>query len=285
MRCDIDAYTVANEVALMRDGYRGTVFMVEGDDDARLMDKFMIREDRCRLIVAYGKENALSALAILRQRGLGYHLLVMVDADYWRLTGDMPNDRDIVTTDFHDLEIDVCMSEALNSLLAEVADDTAVRKLEARQRASLRDVVLRQLQTLSVVRYANALGGLYLNFRAVELENFIDDDTADIDVDAYLTAVLEKSHPGISLAEVVGTVGLTTIRDVDLPHAVRGHDFTALVGKYLRKVIGQCAPVIGCRTHVETLLRLGYAREHLERTGLHASILEWEEDTGGSILA
>ena len=82
----IDADYVANEISLMRDSFRGTVLLVEGFDDARFFDKILAPGDTCRVSVAFGKSNALEALALLRQRRLGGDILLVLDADFWRTT-------------------------------------------------------------------------------------------------------------------------------------------------------------------------------------------------------
>ena len=280
----IDEYSIANEISVLRDTYRGTVVLVEGADDGRLMEKFRAREDRCRIVPAFGNERALRVLRILRDRGHGHSLLLILDADYWHLTGDTPDDRDIVITDFHDLEMDIAMSDAFDSVLREIGDRERVAELEHQHRVSIRLMLLREAGRIAAVRYANALRGLYLRFRDVDLESFVRDETAVIDVGGYVQAVLEKSHGGVSLGEVLSETANIRSVDSDLAQMVRGHDFAALLAVALRCLIGQCPPDIASPRHVESLLRLAFGREHFDRSALNAAILDWEARTGGVVL-
>lgn len=280
----IDEYSVANEIAFLRDVYQGSVLLVEGPDDGRLMEKFKAREDRCRVLPAFGKQRALGALRILRERGLADGLLVMLDADFWHLTGQIPDDDDIVITDFHDLEMDIVMSAAMDDLLREMADSGLVSAFEDDRGGSVVTALMRELAEVSVIRYANATRELFLRFSYVDIGRYVDEHSARVDVHDYIQAVLDQSHHGVELGEVVAAAEAVTVADSELNQAVRGHDFTILLGIALRHLLGRCPPDIGCGSHVEALLRLAYGREHFERSELYSSILSWEERTGGSVL-
>lgn len=285
MHTEINEYTIANEIALLRDVYHGSVLLVEGASDGRLMEKLKAPGDHCRVVPAFGKERALKALKLLRERALAERLLVMVDADYWRLTGDVPTDPDIVVTDFHDIEMDIAMSAALDAVVAELANKKSVAEFERSHGAPLREVMLAQLAQLSVLKYASHRQRLPLKFSAVEISEFIDEQSAEIDTDAYLRAVLDASPGDVALADVLACGASVRLSGSDLPQAVRGHDFTALLAIALRHILGSCPPGVASADVVETMFRLAFGREHLERSDLYRSITDWQDRSGGVVLA
>ena len=69
MKENLAAERIANEVRIER-GYPGhslyTFLLVEGSTDERVYKHF-IAEDKCQIIVAHSKDNAINALAILEK--------------------------------------------------------------------------------------------------------------------------------------------------------------------------------------------------------------------------
>lgn len=280
----IDEHMVANQISLLRDVYRGTILVVEGADDGRLMERFAAREDRCRVVPANGKRSALGALALLRKRGMSNFVCVVLDADFWNLSGETPDDSDVMVTDFHDLEMDIAMSDAFDTLLREIADTDLVVEFERHHGTSTRQALLRILQVVGLLRFANYQHGLFLRFRNTELEDYIHEESLEVDVNGFISAVLDDSHPGVDHASVKNCTSSFEAQDADLPQLVRGHDLASLLGVALRKTISARDRSVGCREHVESMLRLAFGRECFERTNLFSSILAWERKTGGLVL-
>jgi hypothetical protein len=108
--------------------------------------------------------------------------------------------------------MDIAMSDALDAVLREIGDGAAIARFEGERHSSVRAALLQQLARVSTVRYANACHGLYLSFRDVDISEFIDERTASIDADGYLEAVLDASHHGATLAEVLACEASATIR-------------------------------------------------------------------------
>jgi hypothetical protein len=76
----------------------GCVFLiVEGSTDKRLYQWFMA-EDRCRVIDAQSKKNAVEALAILEDEGVS-GILAIVDADFQVLEEAQPSSANLLLTE------------------------------------------------------------------------------------------------------------------------------------------------------------------------------------------
>lgn len=282
MREHLDATHTANEIGLLRDVHRGSVLVVEGADDARVFERFRAQDGLCEVVVAFGKRPALDTLKILKRRGMAKLTCVIVDADFWHLTGEVPDDPDVLLTSFHDLEMDICMTEALENVLREYADPARIAHLESVEGTDIRTVFMRRLHGISALRFANAQAGLFLRFRDTDLSPFVDPDTLRIDVERFISAVLERSKSGVNRHQVMAGAEAARVEDVDLPQVVRGHDLALVLGVAIHGVIGTCDETTA--RNVESLLRLAFGRECFERLSLHAAISSWEDRTGGVIL-
>ncbi|MCU0286443.1 MAG: DUF4435 domain-containing protein, partial [Acidobacteria bacterium] len=86
---------------MTRSLHQGAFLVVEGDTDARVFRDFI--DNTCILIPAEGKDNAVKALEMLEKSGF-QGLLVIVDADFWRLEGHKTVSMNLLLTDNHDFD-------------------------------------------------------------------------------------------------------------------------------------------------------------------------------------
>lgn len=69
MKQTVTPHIVANEVRMMRTQHKGALVIVEGPSDKSAF-LGLLRRDTCRIVIAYGKENALAAQVILEHEGV-----------------------------------------------------------------------------------------------------------------------------------------------------------------------------------------------------------------------
>lgn len=279
----LDAEAIANEICLLRDTFKGSVFVTEGCDDARLFQNFFAPEDVCAIVPAWGKSNALKVLGLLRKRGMDRGVLVGVDADFWHLTYEVPEDDAIVVTDFHDIEMDIAMSDAFDHVVREIGDHHKLASFKAALQSELRIFVLSKLHDISKARYNNYSAQLFVRFKDIPLEDFVDEDTLVVDSIGYLQLAVESSESAPDIRELIYEDMF--FEEKQLPQLVRGHDFAVCLAIAFRSMLSDCPPSVACGKHVETLLRLAYSSDHFQRSELFRAIDAWEQRTGGRLLA
>jgi hypothetical protein len=280
----IDADYVANEISLMRDSFRGTVLLVEGFDDARFFDKILAPGDTCRVSVAFGKSNALEALALLRQRRLGGDILLVLDADFWRTTGQIPSDPDIVLTEFHDLEMDMIASGALDDVLREVSSPAAIEAFSKEKSKSPLAFLIDEAYGIGLLRFLNYRDSLLLDFKAIELAEHVDHDTLSVSLEDYLADVLDASSGTLDAGELLGAIDRASRAGHEKYQIARGHDCIALLCTMLRLKLASCPQAMCEEESVCTNLRLAYTREHFDRGLLARSIREWEDSHSAVVI-
>jgi len=122
----IDGYYIAAQIRLLRQVHKGTVLILEGQDDAKIFDKF-VDHSGCKTEVAFGKPNALKALDLLEDEGV-LGVLAIVDSDFDRLLQTENNLENLYLTDLHDIDLTMFCSPALETYLREHGDKALLEK-------------------------------------------------------------------------------------------------------------------------------------------------------------
>jgi hypothetical protein len=283
----MDATYVANEISLLRDICRGAVLLVEGADDALLFEKFLSPGDTCRIRIANGKPNALEVLTLLRDRSFGDGVAVLVDADFWHLTNEEPEDADILLTEFHDLEMDMLASDAFGDLVREVVDSASLQRSADPTEPQLRATAITESAKVGALRYLNYEKDWYLDFKSVDITDHVEfNQRMVLSINGYVAELLTSSADGSLEAAVI----LTLIEDVlrgspDLYQIVQGHDCIGVLSATLQAGLLKPAWHLSTAETVESCLRLAYTRDHFGRGQLCADIEKWEDRTGYVILS
>jgi hypothetical protein len=108
----ISGFDIANTVRMAHSQRKITFFLVEGDTDVRCLRRF-VDPETCELLTCFGKSNALQA-TILLDESLEAGFVTLVDADFDRMLGTVPQSLNCVLTDAHDLNVmfGVCSIDA-----------------------------------------------------------------------------------------------------------------------------------------------------------------------------
>jgi len=109
---------IASEALMLRASALKTILLVEGTSDDKLLGSFVDKAEY-DVVIAYGKVNLLEALEILRRKD-AEGIVCLVDADFSRIDGAVIADKDIVVTEFHDLEVSLFHSSAFDRVLSEL---------------------------------------------------------------------------------------------------------------------------------------------------------------------
>ena len=181
---------IADGIHMERDypGYSLYAFLlVEGSTDERIYKHF-IAEDKCQIIVAHSKENAINTLAILeKDHFLG--VLAIVDADFMILEGMQPSSQNLLLTDIHDLELMMINSPALEKVLLELGSRDKLSKLEEKHKQDIRSLIMECAMPIGYLRWISLREKLSLKFEALKFDRFIDREDLTINVRHMITSV------------------------------------------------------------------------------------------------
>lgn len=172
----IKAEGITTRIRMMRTaGHTGAFLLVEGDDDAIFFRDFVDRT--CRIQIGYGKDKVETAIAILdRENFLG--LLGIVDADADILEGKTPFSPNLIWTDLRDIEMMFIRSRALDRLLDRFANP------ELMSPDDVRTQILTVGTPIGYWRWLSFRKNLALDFKILDLSDFIDEKTLKLDAHA-----------------------------------------------------------------------------------------------------
>lgn len=264
---------------------RKVVLVVEGQTDRRF---WAARISRSTCIISCADSRAAAILAAQDGAKHNQPVVAIVDADFDRIEGHTLAADNILVTDYHDLEVMLFVSPALERVLAEVAspDKLVARFGDAHTR--VRDDVFERAKPLGALRLLNHRHHLGFVFRKESKGGF-----------GYLAEhVCTREHWCTNLRETIKALkNYSNLHKLDETETIKrcealgehdprdlcnGHDLMAIPSVGLRKVLGtqNLRP-----EDVAERFRLAYDDAALGQTTLYATLRKWEaEHPGFAIL-
>lgn len=259
---------------------RPTAFLlVEGGSDERF---WLARVDRrsCQVRAAGSRDKALTELHTVRVEGRGGFVAVL-DADFDRLEGTLPEEPDVVWTDLHDLELMLIASPALDKVVVEACSRPKCEKLEAEEGCGVREALLSRGLEPARLRWLSRRDSLALTFRKrspdgsfryLDYAAFCDRVKWRLDLAVLVKTVLDfSSQHRIKPQDLV--LRMKSLPEADAWQLCVGHDLVGLLSVGLRSKLGNRSISI---EDLQERLRLAFERGHLEATGMFAALRRWE---------
>ena len=267
---------VANEVRMMRTEHKGTLLIVEGDTDTRTY-RNVVDQEKCRIVIAQGRPNAIGALEILDADGFR-GVLAILDSDFSRLEGAVSLSRNALLTDLHDLECMMIASPAFTRVLDEFAMPGRVEEFEKRVRCNVALALARSASAIGYLRWLSLRGNLGLKFEGLSFGKFLNQDDLLVDPQELVKAVRDHSQRhDLKESDLLSGVESLGAPGHDPWQVSCGHDVLDILSFGLRRVLASRNQADVKREALERSLRLAYERSYFAQTGLYQNIRLWEE--------
>ncbi|MEG4286022.1 DUF4435 domain-containing protein [Microcoleus sp. A006_D1] len=274
MREQISPNYIANQIRLLRtqSKYTGSFVIAEGDTDARVW-KNLVDSTKCRVEIAYNKDNVVKVLNILEKDNFA-GVLAIVDADFWILEGTFPSSSNLLLTDTHDLETMLLKSPALEKVLSEHGSEEKINNFGK----DIRQTLLESAKVIGYLRWASLKFNYALKFEGLAFSKFIDDKTLALNESKLLQTVKNNSQKlGLDEAEIIAKMDSLKTNAQDMWYVCCGHDMICILSIALCKALGtrnskQVEPDV-----LEKDLRLAYESPHFRLTQLYTAIQDWEK--------
>jgi hypothetical protein len=250
--------------------------VLEGSNDKLFYGRFF-NATACKPVLAYGKANVCEVLRILDadnfQGALG-----VVDADFDVLDGISANSPNIICGDCHDVEAMLIRSPALDHLLREFGSEQKIEAFRLRTERDIRSTLLKAATPLAYLRWYSLKLNLALRFEDLQLSQFVDRDTLDVDVPRMIIAVQNHSQRQDLDSGNLET-GVLALQDVnhDAWQLCNGQDLLAVLSIGLRSALGsQRALTVGIE-ELRRSLRLAFSEADFAASTQYHHIHAWEE--------
>jgi hypothetical protein len=274
MKRYLTANDIANNVRMMRTQHSGAILIVEGNIDLRFYKRF-VNETKCKLTSSNGKDNAIKAVDILEKNEFN-GVLTIVDADFWRLDGIKPNSPNLLLTDTHDLETMILSSDSFDTILLEFGSAPKIRKFGK----PLRETLLESALPIGLFRWLSSPNkdNLYLSFKDLSFDKFVDKKTLSVDVDSLIKEVKNNSHNS-TLDENAIKIKIIALKKArHNPWQVcSGHDLVQILSIGLKNIFGNIRAQSITKETVDGIVRTAYDSSCFYSTQLYNSIKDWEK--------
>ena len=264
---------IVDAVVFARTSTADPILFVEGGSDVELFRRFV--KQTAVVVAVGGKEKVVGAMRIVE---VERHCAVagVVDVDFGRIDGTAPQCLGLFLTDDHDMEMMIVRSRAFEDLVTALASAPKLKRFGG----DVRLAVLRGAAVIGQLRYVSWVHELSLRFEGLAIADLVGDDLS-VDGRELVRRVLAHSGRRGGGVTLEGLLELMADRGKhDLYQICCGHDVMEVLGKALRKAIGNMSGVETKREHLESILRLSYDGKLFSGTSLYRDLYRWAGENG-----
>jgi hypothetical protein len=273
MRDELTIHDIAADARMTRAAFPGTILILEGGSDLTALRSFVDYE-ACAVTVAHGKWNVLAVVSLLEADLLG--IVGIVDADFDRLENSLPSSPNILVADFHDRDLMIFASPALEKVLTVRALDRKIRSFEAQQGATIREIVLKNGAIVGIFLWMSVTCGLGLNFKDLKFKKFVGSDLS-IDIEKLVDLVVQNSpSQSMSRSELAAKIRQKMAIGHEPLELCRGHDAIEILAICMQKKISALNQIENTAAEIGRSLSLAYERSHFETSYLYDQVRNWE---------
>jgi len=243
--------------------------LLEGETDIRLFKKLF--DLNCVEVESLnGNKKVIQALQKLQEEGY-QHVIGIKDADFDHLENTQTIEN-LFMTDYHDIEISMIESDALEALICEYAHTQSNNSAFF---SNLKDNIYDTAITIGYLRWFNhKQGNNTLLFEGLNFGSFIQQGSTGVNFnqESFLKTLLEHSRNKNANLSLTSQSLQETIEDLqrlsmDKLQISCGHDVTKLIAKYLLKSFNG--------NEIEKALRVAYSMEYFKNSQLYNSLFNW----------
>lgn len=266
--------------------------IVEGKTDYRLFKKF-IDDKCCEIEIAFGNLKVIDVVSELKKRKFE-RIIGIIDADF-RILDEEEEIDDILTTDYHDMEISFIESPSFDTLISEYSQEEKLIK-SYNSIADLKKYFFELIKNLGFLKWLNKKEDLGLIFKplnpegkAIDYSLFISSDKLEYKgddklIDAILNFCNGKVKVDIKKSELIKKLDEFK-KEVDLRHLCNGHDIMNVISVSFRKHISNLNSKSISANQLEKEFCLSYESRYFVTTNLYKKIKEVEKSKSIKFLS
>jgi len=253
--------------------------LLEGETDIRLFKK-LFDLSKVEVDSLQGKEKVIQALQILLTEGYS-QVIGIKDADFDHLEATQAV-KNLFITDYHDMEVSMIESEALQSLIYEYAHvQSDISDFLSKLKQNIYDSAI----TIGYLRWFNhQQNNDQLLFKALDFKKFVQKNHYQLifDTERFFTRLLDDSKKQNSTLSITSQdLGDEIIRlkilSFDKLQICCGHDLTKLIALALGNNLND--------VRIESALRLSYSLDYFKKTNLYVSLMNWSSNSHKTLFA
>jgi len=269
--------------------------VVEGDSDEKFFQKFLDSE-KCKVskIGNGGKDrenNKKKVLEFIKEQNSKRKkcYLGIIDADFDHILQKEETTENIITTDYHDMEMMILYSQPdMRSIYAEIADTVLIKEFENTS-GNFIEAVINIAFEIGILRLAciKRPDRSRPSTKDVDYSDLIHKDFS-LDMDKLVTRVVKGSGGKCQFeSDIEKWMDFEKKQNHDKYQVCCGHDVTAILVQCFsddEHSLGYgCTPSLN-KSRIESLLRVAYRSDSFQQTEVYTKILEWQNKNNVTLL-
>ncbi|WOA60673.1 DUF4435 domain-containing protein [Bacillus mycoides] len=282
----MSAVRIANAI-MLDSSFQGHYLIVEGSKDSKLYGKFVNTDGEVRIKEAWGCNNVKEVLNILESREFDKKIGI-VDSDFSVILNESLKTNNLFVTDYHDIEVMMFKSTALNTVLGTLGDTEKIKDFS--QTTPIDSIILNLAAKIGLLKLTNKIYNLGLVFKPKRLDSkplkykdfiseknltFISDDMM---IKTVFNYSLNRGTDLSDINEIKEKFNLVTKKAYQIEHLVNGHDLSNIIFLLLKRVIRSNNAILKDFNCIEDSLIMAYEARDFIKTQIFYELSKWAND-------
>lgn len=259
-------------LTIQHPNHKDVIIIVEGEDDEKALKKFF----NMQAVEFFCTGNCLKVknamLIVSTDKQLKDCVIGIKDADFDHINQIKHNIANLMLTDTHDMETMMLTRKVCRKICLETTNEE-YPELSAEAMKALKNIsYLRYYNDKIILRRGSDKDGI--NFKGIKIA-----DVASHSVQDVLQRVKDNGNSKKTSYPDLDTINLfisqNPIDDEDLTLFTNGHDLVYAIRDILHK--DEAAKAYSDKS-IATMIRISYSKEEFEKTNLHKSIDNWNNN-------
>ena len=275
-----DPNVLLNEIRMESQLFQGIAVVVEDDASYNVFSNFF-NSALCRFYVSAGRPNAITILSSLEATNF-LRVIAIVDSDFDRLLGPSYVSERYFTTDGHDIEAMVIISDAFVKF-----KKVHMSKEKVKKNDDPKALLLRAAIVIGHLRLLSLKNDWKFSFKEFKYAKFIDKKTLSLDVLKFVTYMSSKNSGeftslGLSREQMLDMLSMLPTDDENiLIDLCCGDDLVGILCLGMTHLFASWKLSDARRDAVSADLLLAYEEKHFKQTRLHAKVDEYVKECFG----
>lgn len=283
---------VANAICMDCNSHK-YYLLTEGEKDTLLFSKF-INKENIEIRPVFGCSKLLECFDILECRNVKKHIGI-IDGDFHRILGTAPEIENLFLVDYHDIEVMMIKSNALNSIINISGYGFKVTEFERDNNVSLLNALLNSAKNIGYLRLANNIHSLGLKFKPdkpegnqIPYKDFICDDLVSHDYETMIKRIMDysrnKSKELKKEMDIKEKFLEISQNEYDINQLVNGHDITNILSMFFVKKIKCKKSCVADHNAITDSLILAFETTEFQKTNLYQELKNWSAENNVALF-
>lgn len=292
MEANITPERIANSIRMDK-SFNGVSAIVEGENDFKIY-KMIMKSEVVRIKRAFGKEKVKKVLKLLESEK-ELKVIGIIDSDFDNILGSNDNIYGLFKTDYHDIEIELFNSRALEKILYLLCDEKKIKAFEDLKKQSIREIVINIVKHIGKLKLINLEQQLQLRFKpkdkngnTIKYKKVVSDKSGDfLGVENLIDVVInygENRTKGINVDKLKYDFVNKDINKYNILDIINGHDMANVLYIIIKYVLKSKSTLIKDYTSIEECLILAYDTEEFLDSKLYKELFTWQNNNDLEIL-